>query len=186
MSTNFKESEFSNNELNNPNGGDEVWDLDNYDPHQTDLNVSGSVLPGYYHARIVDYKLDSKPRGWCRVFTWEIIGTENDLKKQSMIGRRQTDYLYEYSSCKEMFRRKILAMAIAINYWSRETLNSAKSQGLPMPAPVFEQFEGRSCMIKVEEEEYEGKKHSRIRGFSSVDSKEARESGVMFNDDDVF
>lgn len=159
----------------------DVWSMDDYDPNQEDLNVGGGVLPGFYHAQIINHKLEPKEKGDCHNIAWEIIGTENDPKKTPMIGRKLYDYLYDYDSCKEMFKRQVRALAVAINYWTRDMLKSAKEQGLPMPAPTFEQFEGRSCIIKVEEEEYEGKKRSKIKGFYAIDSKEAKESGVMIN-----
>lgn len=159
----------------------DVWSLDDYDPNQEDLNTGGSVLPGFYHAQIINYKLEPKDKGDCHIFTWEIIGTEPDSKKQAAIGRKLFDYMYDYDSTKEIFKRQIRAMAVAIEYWNRETLKSAKEQGLPMPAPIFKKFEGRSCVVKVEEEEYEGKKRSKIKGFYEVGSKEAKESRVMVN-----
>lgn len=159
----------------------DAWSLDDYDPNQEDMNVSGGVLPGFYHAQIINHKLEPKEKGDCHSFIFEIIGAENDPKKLAMIGWKVFDYLYDYETCKQMFKRQVMALAVATDYWTRETLKSAKEQGLAMPAPVFEHFEGRSCIIKIEEEEYEGKKRSKIKGYYTVDGKEAKESGVILN-----
>ncbi len=159
----------------------DVWSLDGYDPDQEDLNVGGGILPGFYHAQILNHKLEPKEKGDSHNFIWEIIGTENDPKKLAMVGRKIYEYLYDYETCKEMFKRQVLAMAVAIDYWTRETLKSAKEQGIPMPAPDFTRFEGMSCVIKVEEEEYEGKKRAKIKAYYPTGGKEAKESGVLIN-----
>ena len=159
-----------------------VWGMDDYDADQEDLNAFATVLTGMYHAQIYDYRTEMKKHGICHVFSWEIVGTENDPRKLPMIGRKLSEYMHDYESCQGMFRRQVRALAVATGYWTRETLNSAKEQGLSIPAPVFRQFKGLACVIKVQEEEYLKKTYSRIKGYYPVDSNEARESGVLIDE----
>lgn len=159
--------------------------LDSFDPNQEDLNVSGNIPDGLYHARIRNYSSETKPKGECHIIIWEIIGTENDSRKLPAIGRFLNDYLNDFVTCKEIFARQVFALIIATGFVTRETLVSAKEQGLEIPSPDFSQLVGKSCVIKVVNEEFAGKTYSRISGFYPVDGKEALKHGVMINDTDT-
>ena len=99
---------------------------------------------GWYQAKLVSQEPGSTQRGSIFKMKWQIVGATLELQAER--GKYVYETLYMYSN---VFFQQVALIGWSLGVYSPEYLQALQAQNDDLPMPDFEDWIGRSCLIKV-------------------------------------